>query len=142
MLFVTRPTTGGLSALPFLLPRSPSRSIFAHRFIVCLPRSFALTRAVAGSWSSLSRARSEGPARRSSLSHALSISRRGPPTAISSTRPRYLSRTSRRPIIRCGSRSRRLAYLAGRSFGDRPIGRSSDRKRETKEHFYFLCRTQ
>lgn len=95
-----------------------------------------------GSWSSLSRARSERPARRSSLSHALSISRRGPPTAISSTRPRYLSRTSRRPIIRCGSRSRRFAYLAGRSFGDRPIGRSSDRKRETKEHFYFLCRTQ
>lgn len=30
---------GGLSAPPFFLPRSPSRSIFAHRFIVCLPRS-------------------------------------------------------------------------------------------------------
>lgn len=110
-----------------------------HRLSPALFRSHSRR---GGSWSSLSRARSERPARRSSLSHALSISRRGPPTAISSTRPRYLSRTSRRPIIRCGSRSGRFAYLAGRSFGDRPIGRSSDRKRETKEHFYFLCRTQ
>lgn len=33
--------------------------------------------------------------------------------------------------------NRRFAYLVGRSFGDRPIGWPSDRKNETKGHFFL-----